>query len=175
MIEHNRTSLEEKQLTNINRLCEEYSLLAYQSTRAHNRGFHCEIHKQFEPGLPEVYASPQDLGRAVSNILKNAFEAVHERRLHEQESGATVYQQEVFLSTYSKNKSVVIAIRDNGVGIPASIREKIFLPFFTTHESSDGSGLGLSMANEIVRAHGGELAVHSEENQFTEFIITLPL
>jgi two-component system NtrC family sensor kinase len=174
MMEHNRSGSDEKQLTDMNRLCEEYSLLAYQSIRSMNRGFRCELQKDFQHNLPEVFASAQDLGRAITNLLKNAFEAVYQRSIKEK-AGADFYRPEVFLSTLQKNKSVFISIRDNGTGIPESLAEKIFLPFFTTHERGEGAGLGLSIAYEIIKAHGGELTVTSKENAFTEFVITLPL
>ena len=175
MVEHNRVFGEEKQLTDVNRLCEEYSLLAYQGIRAVNRGFRCTLHKDFQAGLPEVLASSQDLGRALTNMLRNAFDAVHEKSLLMKREGKDTYQPEVWLQTSLQNKSVHITVRDNGTGIHSSILEKIFLPFFTTHQSGAGSGLGLSMAHEIIKAHGGELKVISEENAFTEFVIILPL
>jgi signal transduction histidine kinase len=175
MMEHNRGFAEDNQLTDVNRLCEEYCLLAYQTIRSLNRGFKCTLHKQFQPGLPEVYASAQDLGRAISNILRNAFEAVHEKSMKAAAGTIPAYNPEVFLSTHSDEKSVVISVKDNGIGIPAGLQEKIFLPFFTTHPSGEGSGLGLSMAYEIVRAHGGDLKVYSSENELTEFVIILPL
>jgi len=175
MLEHNRSFAEEKQLTDINRLCEEYSLLAYQAMRSVHRGFRCSIRKSFEPGLPEVYASSQDLGRALTNLLKNALDAVHERSLKLKAAEASDYHPEVSLTTSLQHRAVHISVKDNGTGIPPGIMEKIFLPFFTTHHAGDGSGLGLSMAYEIIKAHGGDLKVTSEENIFTEFIISLPL
>lgn len=170
MLLHSRAGSSEKQVTNINSLCEEYLQLAYHGIRAKNSEFNCLIEKRFDKTLPEISAMPQDVGRVVLNLLSNAFYAMEERRQDQPE-----FKPALVFTTGMANGNVIIQIRDNGKGIPESIKEKIFEPFFTTKPTGEGTGLGLSICYDILKAHKGALSVKSKENEFTEFEITLPI
>jgi signal transduction histidine kinase len=131
-----------------------------------------------EDNLPKISVVPQEIGKVFLNLLNNAFYAVHERKLKEL-GGQSPYQPKVKVTTKRISKQngqsgAMITIQDNGVGIPESIQEKIFQPFFTTKPTGSGTGLGLSLSYDIVKAHGGELKVESVEGEGTEFTIFLP-
>jgi signal transduction histidine kinase len=113
---------------------------------------------------------PQDIGRAILNLITNAFYAVNEKKKHESEN----YEPTVFVSTRKLKDAVEISIKDNGNGIPEKVKEKIFQPFFTTKPTGQGTGLGLSLSYDIVKAHGGELKVKTKEAEGSDFIIQLP-
>lgn len=170
MLLHSRAGSSEKQVTNINSLCEEYLQLAYHGIRAKNSEFNCLIEKRFDKTLPEILAMPQDVGRVVLNLLSNAFYAMEERRQDQPE-----FKPALVFTTGMSNGNIIIQIKDNGKGIPESIKGKIFEPFFTTKPTGEGTGLGLSICYDIIKAHKGELSVKSKENEFTEFEITLPI
>lgn len=171
MLAHSRGAGAVKQITDVNKLCEEYTNLAYHSMRANVQDFTCHIKKQLDPTLPGLYAIPQDISRVLLNLLNNAFYAVNEKR---KVSGPD-YRPELFISTTKEEGSAVITVRDNGSGIPETIKRKLFTPFFTTKPAGEGTGLGLSISADIVEAHGGTLQVDSRENEFTEFTIRIPL
>jgi len=164
MLEHARTGAGEKQPTDINNLCEEYLTLAYHGVKASDPDFKCHIEKKFEKNLPKISVVSQDIARVFLNIFGNAFDAVK-----------TKHNARIEVHTASRNGTIEIAVHDNGTGIPQKIKEKIFEPFFTTKPTGQGTGLGLSISYDIVKSHGGEIRVESRENEFTEFIITLPL
>ena len=170
MLLHSRAGSSEKQATNINSLCEEYLQLAYHGIRAKNSEFSCLIEKRFDKSLPEISAMPQDVGRVVLNLLSNAFYAMEERRQDQPE-----FKPSLVFTTGMANGNIIIQIRDNGKGIPESIKGKIFEPFFTTKPTGEGTGLGLSICYDIIKAHKGTMSVKSKENEFTEFEITLPI
>ncbi len=170
MLLHSRAGSSEKQKTDINSLCEEYLQLAYHGVRAKNIDFNCTIQKYFDKEIPKISAMPQDIGRVVLNLLNNAFYAMEERRIMQPD-----YKPVLQFSTANGNGVVNISIRDNGKGIPENIKAKIFEPFFTTKPSGEGTGLGLSICYDIIKAHGGELNVESKENEFTEFVISIPV
>lgn len=171
MLLHSRVGSSERQPTDINSLCEEYLQLSYHGLRAKNPDFNCTIEKSYGKDVPKISTMPQDIGRLLLNLLNNAFYAMEERRL-KMEPG---YKPILHFSTARKDRVVVIKIRDNGSGIPQSIKEKIFDPFFTTKPTGEGTGLGLSICYDIIKAHNGEMNVDSKENEFTEFLITLPV
>jgi signal transduction histidine kinase len=114
---------------------------------------------------------PQDIGRVILNLITNAFYVVNERKQQKPEN----YEPMVILSTRKSENKVFISIKDNGNGIPQVILDKIFQPFFTTKPTGQGTGLGLSLSYDIVKAHGGELKVDTKEGDGTEFTIILPL
>jgi signal transduction histidine kinase len=170
MLQHSRQGSGEKETVNINHLVRESVHLAYHGMRATFKDFRSEIDEQLDQAIPDVPVVPQDLNRVVLNIANNAFYAMREQTL--KNHGLRAHLK---VSTIQENGSVKIRIRDNGSGIPKTIIEKIFQPFYTTKPSGQGTGLGLSMSYDIIRAHGGNLEVQSEPGQFTEFCITIPV
>ena len=172
MLEHSRKSTGEKDPTDINALCDEYLRLAYHGLKAQDKNFNATIETHFDPNLPKIAVIPQDIGRVILNLINNAFYAVNERS----KKGEAGYQPTVFIATQlTADNQLLITIKDNGSGIPAHIKDKIFQPFFTTKPTGQGTGLGLSLSYDIVRAHGGELKVESNEGEGSTFIITLPI
>ncbi len=172
MLQHSRTNSGQKELTNINALADEYLRLAYHGLRAKDKSFNAEFQTDFDPTLPKINVIPQDIGRVLLNLINNAFYAVNERS-KKNEPG---YVPIVSISTQLKaNSQLLIAVKDNGNGIPEHIKDKIFQPFFTTKPTGQGTGLGLSLSYDIVKAHGGELSVETTENEGSEFIIILPV
>jgi len=186
MLQHSRTGTGEKELTDINALCDEYVRLAYHGMRAKDKSFNAVYKLELDPGLPKINVVPQDIGRVLLNLINNAFyavaeaqrakeTAVSEARSSKTEAGSRDYKPEVTLITQQLNNSITIRVVDNGPGVAEQVRDKIFQPFFTTKPTGQGTGLGLSLSYDIVKAHGGELKVESKENEGTEFIIQLPV
>jgi signal transduction histidine kinase len=176
MLQHSKRSSGQKEPTDLNALCDEYLRLAYHGIRAKDKEFNTQITTEFDPSLPKVAIIPQDIGRVILNLLNNAFYAVHQRtKATTGESGAD-YQPLVGLRTRNTGKGVSITVDDNGNGIPGSIKDKIFQPFFTTKPTGQGTGLGLSLSYDIVtKGHGGELTMDTTEGTGTTFTINLPL
>ena len=170
MLQHSRSSSGQKEPTDINALCDEYLRLAYHGLRAKDKSFNASFTTDFDPAIGNVNIIPQDIGRAILNLITNAFYAVDEKKKQNQK----VYQPTVSLSTKRINDSVEINVTDNGSGIPQSAIDKIFQPFFTTKPTGQGTGLGLSMSYDIVKAHGGEIKVQAAENEGSMFCIVLP-
>ena len=171
MLEHSRKSTGEKEPTDINALCDEYLRLAYHGLRAKDQDFNATMETHFDTNLPKLDIIPQDIGRVLLNLINNAFYAVNERS-KKVEIG---YEPKVTVTTQlTANSQLLIAIKDNGSGIPDVIKDKIFQPFFTTKPTGQGTGLGLSLAYDIVKAHGGELKVETKEGEGSEFVIQLP-
>ncbi len=172
MLQHSRSGAGEKQLTDINQLCEEYLNLSFHGKRATDAGFNCEMVKNLDSNFPKVNCVVQDISRVILNLINNAFDAVRERELEDKTFN---YKPSVTLSTKQINNTISISIKDNGNGIAQNIQEKIFEPFFTTKPAGKGTGLGLSLSYDIIKSHGGDLKVKSELNDFTEFSVNLPL
>ncbi|SHM13588.1 sensor histidine kinase [Hymenobacter psychrotolerans] len=174
MLEHSRASSGERQPTDLNTLADEYLRLAYHGLRAKNKAFNATLHTDFDQNLNKVEAVSQDLGRVLLNLFTNAFYAVQKRK--EAASEADGYMPTVSVSTRrGPNDTVEVRVRDNGIGMPEGLQQKIFQPFFTTKPTGEGTGLGLSLSYDIVtKGHGGTLAVESKEGEYTEFIISLP-
>jgi signal transduction histidine kinase len=170
MLQHSRGSSGQKEPTDINALADEYLRLSYHGLRAKDKSFNAEFKMEADENLPEVNVVPQDIGRVLLNLINNAFYAVVEKSKLQ----ASGYKPQVFVSTKNINTKIEIRVRDNGDGIPDSVKEKIFQPFFTTKPTGSGTGLGLSLSYDIVKAHGGEIKVESKENEGTEFTIQLP-
>ena len=171
MLQHSRASTGERQPTNLNALADEYLRLAYHGLRAKDKTFNATLQTDFAAILPLVPAVPGDLGRVLLNLLTNAFYAVQKR----QQRGEPGYVPTVAVATRRDGDEVEVSIRDNGTGIPEAARAKIFQPFFTTKPTGEGTGLGLSLAHDIVvQGHGGTLTVTSQEGEFTEFVVRLP-
>ncbi len=172
MLQHSRSSDGVKEPTDINALCDEYLRLAYHGLRAKDKSFNASMQTNFDPALGMVNVIPQDLGRVVLNLITNAFYAVTEKKKQSVEA----YEPLVTVSTQQKAGKLLIIVKDNGMGIPPAIKEKIFQPFFTTKPTGQGTGLGLSMSYDIVtKGHQGELTVNSQSGEYTEFTIVLPL
>ena len=176
MLLHSRGSSGQKEPTDINALCDEYLRLSYHGFRAKDKSFNADFKTEFDESLPKINIIPQDIGRVLLNLINNAFYVVNEKAKQQIEG----YRPEVivrtkFLPPSGGLRGASISVIDNGNGIPSSIVEKIFQPFFTTKPTGSGTGLGLSLSYDIVKAHGGELKVESAENQGTEFIIEIPI
>jgi len=171
MLEHSRGSTGEKQPTNINILADEFFKLSFHGMRAKDKSFDAEMATHFDPDLPKVNVVQQDIGRALLNLINNAFYATQQNR----KTAGPDYKPTVELSTNHTNAYVEIKVKDNGNGIPDNIKDKIMQPFFTTKPTGEGTGLGLSLSYDIVvKGHGGSISVDTKEGEFTEFIVRLP-
>ncbi|MFN2439309.1 MAG: ATP-binding protein, partial [Chitinophagaceae bacterium] len=175
MLQHSRTSTGEKEPTDINELADEYLRLSYHGLRAKDKTFNVEIKTDFETSLEKINIIPQEIGRVLLNLFTNAFYAVNEKKKSPQPlKGGIEYEPVVAVTTKKLGNKIEIKIRDNGNGISQKILDKIFQPFFTTKPTGQGTGLGLSMSYDIIKAHGGELKVETKEGEGAEFIIQLP-
>jgi len=171
MLQHSRASSGHKELTDINALCDEYLRLAYHGLRAKDKSFNAETKTDFDISIGKIDIVPQEMGRVILNLINNAFYAMKAANPVKGEN----YEPMVTLSTHKSGSTILISVKDNGVGIPDSVKEKIFQPFFTTKPTGQGTGLGLSLAYDIIKAHGGEIKVWTEEGKGTEFVIQLPV
>ncbi len=171
MLQHSRSSNGKKELTNINTLADEYLRLAYHGLRAKDKSFNATIKTDFDESIGEINIVSQDIGRVILNLITNAFYVVDEKKKLNLEN----YKPTVSVHTEKLTDSIEISVRDNGNGIPKKVLDKIFQPFFTTKPAGEGTGLGLSLSYDIVKAHGGELKVETKEGEGTEFIIHLQL
>ncbi len=171
MLEHSRASSGQKVITDINALADEYLKLSYHGLKARDQDFNVDYKFDFDINLPKIQVVPQDIGRVLLNIINNAFQAVDEKAKKE----GSDYNPTVTVSTKSNANQIEIRVSDNGDGIPETIKDKIFQPFFTTKDTGKGTGLGLSLAYDIVKAYGGEIRVESREEERSEFIIHLPV
>ncbi|MEO6732336.1 MAG: ATP-binding protein [Ferruginibacter sp.] len=170
MLQHSRGSTGTRVATDINALCDEYLRLSYHGLRARDNTFNAKIETDLDPAAGMVNMIPQDIGRVIINLLTNAFYAVSERK----ERSEHGYEPVVSISTKKLTDKVVIQVKDNGSGIPQKLINKIFQPFFTTKPTGQGTGLGLSLSYDIVKAHGGELKVETTEGEGSVFTIQLP-
>ncbi len=170
MLQHSRVSTGQKELTDINSLADEYLRLSYHGFRAKDKAFNATLQTNFDESISKISIVPQDIGRVLLNLFSNAFYAVNEKkRLH-----TNGYEPLITVSTKKENNKAIIVVRDNGIGVPQKVADKIFQPFFTTKPTGQGTGLGLSLSYDIIKAHNGKLEVKSDEGRSTEFIITLP-
>jgi two-component system, NtrC family, sensor kinase len=180
MLEHSRTSTGKKELTDINALADEYLRLSYHGLRAKDKSFNADFKTDLDTRIPKIEVIPQDMGRVILNLINNAFYAVNEKAKHLRSGSAENFPNEsytpsVLVSTKLLKDEIEIRIKDNGTGMPDSIKAKIFQPFFTTKPTGQGTGLGLSLAYDIVtKGHGGTLEVESTEGASTEFVLSLP-
>jgi len=171
MLQHSRPSSGEKDLTDINALAGEFLKLSYHGLRAKDKSFNATMTTTFDEAVGKIRIAPQEIGRVLLNLYNNAFYAVTEKKNFNIEG----YEPTVSASTKKLEKTIEIRIRDNGTGIPKDKLDKIFQPFFTTKPSGEGTGLGLSLSYDIIKVHDGEIAVQSQEGEYTEFIISLPI
>ena len=180
MLQHSRSSTSVKELSNINTLADEYLRLAYHGLSAKDKSFNATLKTDFDETIGNINIIPQDIGRVLLNLYNNAFYAVNEKSKKQKEG----YEPTVSVSSKKVNNHVQIKVSDNGNGIPQKIVDKISQPFFTTKPTGQGTGLGLSLSYDIIKAHGGELKVASnvaegnpdtfEKEGETVFIIQLP-
>jgi two-component system, NtrC family, sensor kinase len=171
MLQHSRTSSGQKEPTDINALADEYLRLAYHGLRAKDKSFNATMKTNFDESIGHISIIPQDIGRVILNLITNAFYAVNEK----EKQGLSGFEPTVSVSTTKVRDKIEVKVTDNGNGIPQKILDKIFQPFFTTKPTGQGTGLGLSLAYDIVKAHSGELKVESKEREGSEFIIIIPI
>ena len=165
MLEHSSTSTGVKELTDINKLSDEYLRLSYHGLRAKDKTFNSDYTTEFAENLPKISVIPQDIGRVILNLINNAFWAVK-----------TIEKPLVIVKTEQKDNQIVIKVSDNGTGMSEATKAKIFQPFFTTKPTGQGTGLGLSLSYDIItKAHGGSIEVESVEGEGTEFVVKLPI
>ena len=171
MLQHSRASTGKKEPVNLNALADEYLRLSYHGLRAKDKSFNAKMNTFFDESLPKVNVIPQDFGRVLLNLINNAFYAVQARSISQPEN----YMPTVTVSTQNTDQGIIIKVGDNGTGIPDELKSKIFQPFFTTKPTGQGTGLGLSLAYDIVtKSHGGTIELDSVEGAGTTFTITLP-
>jgi two-component system, NtrC family, sensor kinase len=170
MLQHSRSSNNIKEPVNINVLADEYLRLAYHGLRAKDKSFNATIKTDYDESIGSITAVPQDIGRAMLNLITNAFYAVTEKK----KTHPNNYEPTVVVNTKKAGNKAEIRVIDNGNGIPQKVLDKIFQPFFTTKPTGQGTGLGLSLCYDIIQAHGGNLKVETEEGSGTTFIIELP-
>ncbi|WP_206082118.1 ATP-binding protein [Maribellus sediminis] len=169
MLLHSRGSTGQKEATDINALADEYLRLSYHGFRAKDKSFNADFKLEADKKLPKIEIVPQDIGRVLLNLINNAFYAVNEKVKQTKNS----YKPSVVVQTTKTGNGIEIRVSDNGPGIPNNVREKIFQPFYTTKPTGQGTGLGLSLSYDIIKAHGGELNFISDSAAGTTFIITL--
>jgi histidine kinase len=190
MLEHSRMSTGQKELCDINTLCEEYIRLAYHGLKAKDSSFNAVYETILDASLPKIKVMPQEISRVLLNIINNAFFACTERSRSTVNEGANLlnldehkregnlenlpYQPKVVITTKKLSDKIEISITDNGPGIPDEIKDKILQPFFTTKKGKDGTGLGLSITHDIIKAHGGELSIQNNHESGVTFVISLP-
>jgi signal transduction histidine kinase len=171
MLQHSRTSSGQKEWTDINALTDEYLRLAYHGLRAKEKSFNATIKTDFDERIGKIKIEPQEIGRVILNLINNAFYAVMEKK----KTSKAAYEPEVSVSTLKTERGIEITVSDNGNGIAQKILDKIFQPFFTTKPTGQGTGLGLSLAYDIVtKGHEGELKAETVEGEGSKFIIQLP-
>ena len=179
MLQHSRSSTGVKEPTDINALADEYLRLSYHGLRAKDKDFNATMNTDFDETIGKINIIPQDIGRVLLNLYNNAFYACTERSrstVNEQKNKNLIsYEPTVSVTTKKSENHVIITVSDNGNGIPQKIIDKIFQPFFTTKPTGQGTGLGLSLSYDIIKAHGGEIKVETKEGEGTGFIIQLPV
>jgi len=172
MLEHSRGSSGERRSVDLNNLIEEALNLAYHGARAQDQSFNITLERDFADGVAQIELVPQDITRLCLNLFGNGFYAAIKRQ---REGGDPRFKPTLKVSTRDLGDAVEVRIRDNGIGIPAEIKEKLFQPFFTTKPTGEGTGLGLSISYDIVtQQHGGTITVVSRVGEFSEFTIRLP-
>jgi signal transduction histidine kinase len=171
MLQHSRGKTGDRQETDLNDMLEEDLNLAYHGMRAQNSEFNITINKDLDDSLEKIQVVPQDISRVFLNIITNGFYEVHKKKM----GNGDKFSPTISVSSKNFDTKVEICIRDNGNGIPKDIHDKLFVPFFSTKPTGQGTGLGLSLSYDIVvKEHHGEIKFETVEGEFTEFIIRLP-
>jgi signal transduction histidine kinase len=171
MLQHSRSSSAVKEPTAINALTDEYTRLCYHGLRAKDKAFNATIKTDFDGAIEKINIVPQDIGRVILNLLTNAFYAVNEKK----KQAPDVYEPTVSISTKKTGSHIEISVADNGGGISQKVRDKIFQPFFTTKPTGQGTGLGLSLSYDILKAHGGKVELETAEGEGCNFTVILPI
>jgi signal transduction histidine kinase len=177
MLQHTRIGTGKRELTNLNAVVDEYLRICYQDLRVKDKSFVVKLITNFDRQIGAINIVPQDIGHVLLNLYNNAFYAVTEKK----KTAAEGYEPAVTVITKLKqepktgSRVVEIIVQDNGNGVPQKIRDKIFQPFFTTKPAGQGTGLGLSLSYDIIKAHGAELKMETKEGEGTQFIIHLSL
>jgi two-component system NtrC family sensor kinase len=171
MLQHARTSAGQKELTDINKMADDYLRLSYLGFRAKDKIFNATLLTDYDESVGKINIIPQDIGRLLLNLYNNAFYAVIEKMKFKD----ATYEPTVSIITKKLKGKIQIRIKDNGMGVPKKVSDKIFQPFFTTKPSGQGTGLGLSLSYDIVKVHDGTINFITEEGVFTEFTVQLPL
>jgi two-component system NtrC family sensor kinase len=172
MLQHSRVSTGQKESTDVNALADEYLRLSYHGMRAKDKSFNVTLKTDFDITIGKINVAPQDMGRVLLNLFNNAFYAVMEKK--KSLTSLNSYEPTVSVCTKKLDDKIEIRVKDNGVGIPQKVVDKIFQPFFTTKPTGQGTGLGLSLSYDIIKAHGGEIKVETKESDGAHFIIELP-
>ena len=175
MLQHSRSSSGVKEPTDINVLADEYLRLAYHGLRAKDKSFNATMKTDFDEEIANINIIPQDIGRVILNLITNAFYAAPLPPEGGFPDPDYKHNPTIWVSTKKVGDKIFISVKDNGPGIPQKILDKIFQPFFTTKPTGQGTGLGLSLSYDIVKAHGGELKANNNEDGGAEFIIILPI
>jgi signal transduction histidine kinase len=172
MLEHSRGSSGERRMVDLNALIDEALNLAYHGARAQDQSFGITLERDFGAEIAPVELTPQDITRVLLNLFSNGFYATRSRQSGATEQG---FEPTLKVTTLDLGNAVEIRVRDNGIGIPVDIRDKLFQPFFTTKPTGEGTGLGLSISYDIVtKQHGGSITVDSKVGEYSEFTIRLP-
>lgn len=167
MLQHTRRHTGIMELTDLNELAEEYLKLSYHGYHSKNKSFNCNIKTAFNGNIERIRIIPQDIGQILVNLFNNAFYSMNEKmKLNEND-----FEPTLSIITEKKDNKIVLTVRDNGMGIPEKIAQKIFQPFFTTKPTGEATGLGLSLSYDIIKAHEGELKVDSTEGEYAEFTL----
>ncbi|MEP6617285.1 MAG: ATP-binding protein [Ginsengibacter sp.] len=186
MLQHSRQTSGTKEPTDINALADEYLRLSYHGLRAKEKDFNATMKTDFDESIGKINIIPQDFGRVLLNLYNNAFYSVNEKNASISSAASTTlpagqagsasgYEPTVSVSTKKENDKLILSVRDNGNGIPRKVLDKIFQPFFTTKPTGQGTGLGLSLSYDIIKAHGGEIKVETKEGEGSDLIIQLPI
>jgi signal transduction histidine kinase len=172
MLEHSRGVSGERREVDLNGVIEEALNLAYHGARAQDQGFNITLERDYEPSLKPIELAPQEMTRVLLNLFGNGFYATNKRA---RDNGDGSFRPVLTVRTREADDAVEVRVRDNGTGIPAEIRDRLFQPFFTTKPTGEGTGLGLSISYDIItQQHGGTITVESEEGAYTEFTVRLP-
>jgi signal transduction histidine kinase len=171
MLMHSRGGKGIMEFTNLNELIREYVNLSFHGMRAGNAAINVKIEYHLDPDLPQVDLNPENFSRVILNLCNNAFDAMRSKQKQNQDKD---YLPTLKVKTEIRGDQVLVAIEDNGPGVPDEIRDKLFEPFFTTKRGTEGTGLGLSITHDIIKTHGGSIQIASKVNDFTRFEILIP-
>ena len=177
MLQHSRNNTGQIEPIDINALADEFLRLSYHGLRAKDKSFNAKFEMDFDETIGKINVVPQGIGRVILNLINNAFYAVDKKKKQPAPfaEGEIPYDPTVTISTKKKGNKVEVKVKDNGNGIPKEVLDKIFQPFFTTKPSGEGTGLGLSLSYDIIKAHSGELKVETKEGEGTIFSVILPI